>query len=77
MYDGKIVEVNPTYSIVSKEGLTDEIVALYQRLKDSGCLLQYVRSGAIAVTKSRTEELNEFLKQRQLDFEAQKNKNDI
>ena len=73
LYDGKIVEVNPTYAIVSKEGLTDEIVALYRRLKECDCLLQYVRSGAIAVTKSHTEELNEFLKQRELDFEAQKN----
>lgn len=68
-YDGKIVEVNPTYSIVSKEGLTEEIVMLYRELKKFDCVLQFVRSGAIAVTKSRREVLNEFLEERQKEYE--------
>lgn len=64
LFDGKIVEVNPTYSIVSKEGLPEEVMELYNRLKEHDCLLQYVSSGVIAVTKSRREELTEFLEQR-------------
>ena len=69
LYDGKIVEVNPTYSIVSKEGLTEDIATLYRKLKQFDSVLQFVRSGAIAVTKSRREELVEFLNERQEEQE--------
>ena len=61
LHDGKIVEVNSTYAIVSKEGLPEETVALYEKLKNFGCLLQYVSSGVVAVTKSLREPLAEFL----------------
>ena len=61
---GRIVEVNPAYSIVSKEGLPEEVRGLYDRLQAKGCVLQYVSSGVIAVTKSRREELAEYLQQR-------------
>lgn len=64
-YDGKIVEVNSTYAIVSKEGLPEETIELYRKLKGYGCILQYVSSGVVAVTKSRREELNEFLELRE------------
>ncbi len=61
---GKMVEVNPTYTIVSKEGMPDDIQELYENLKASDCLLQFVRSGIVAVTRSRREELSEFLEER-------------
>ena len=61
LHDGKIVEVNSTYAIVSKEGLPEETVALYEKLKNFGCLLQDVSSGVVAVTKSLREPLAEFL----------------
>lgn len=67
-YDAKIVEVNPTYSIVTMEGLTDDIRALFQCLKEMDCILQYVRSGSIAVTKARRELLNEFLARREAEL---------
>ena len=70
LYDGKIVEVNATYAIVSKEGLPTETLELYHKLKDFGCLLQYVSSGPVAVTKSRREELMEFLELRQEEKRA-------
>ncbi len=65
LYDGKMVEVNPTYTIVSKEGMPAEIHDLYTNLQGCDCLLQFVRSGIVAVTKSRREELSEFLEQRE------------
>lgn len=65
LYDGKIVEVNSTYAIVSKEGLPEDIMDLYHRLLDSDCLLQFVSSGVVAVTKSRRERLSEFLELRE------------
>lgn len=70
LYDGKIVEVNSTYAIVSKEGLPEETLELYRKLKGYGCLLQYVSSGVVAVTKSRREELNEFLELREEVYRA-------
>ncbi len=70
-YDGKMVEVNPTYTIVSKEGMPEEVTALYERIKAAGCLLQFVRSGVVAVTKSHREELSEFLDLREVQRMAQ------
>lgn len=61
LHDGKIVEVNSTYAIISKEGLPEETLALYEKLKSFDCLLQYVSSGVVAVTKSLREPLAEFL----------------
>ncbi len=67
-HDSKIVEVNATYSIVSKEGLPEGIMELYRKLRDFGCLLQFVSSGVVAVTKSHREELSEFLELREEDY---------
>lgn len=65
-YGAKIVEVNSTYSIVSLEGLPTDIRAVYLALKEADCLLQFVSSGIIAVTKSPREQLTEFLELRKM-----------
>jgi len=64
-YDASIIEVNPTYSIVMKHGVTDGIIALYRALDVFGCVLQYTRSGRIAVTRGMQEEVSKFLEQRE------------
>lgn len=56
--------MNATYSIVSKEGLPQGIRTLYEKLKAFNCLLQFVSSGVIAVTKSHREEFSEYLELR-------------
>lgn len=61
-----ISEVNPTYVIVMKSGKTEEILSLYKTLDAFGCVLQYTRSGRIAVTRSTQEQVSEFLEQREL-----------
>ncbi len=63
----RIVEVNPTYSIVEKKGTTEEILSLYAGLHEMGAILQFVRTGRIAVTKSKEERLNKYLEERELD----------
>ncbi len=68
LHDSKIVEVNAVYSIVSVEGLPETIMSLYHALKSFGCLLQFVSSGVIAVTKSRREALSEFLELREEEY---------
>lgn len=69
-HGAQIVEVNPTYTVVSKKGLTDDIMSLYYALNEFKCVLQYVRSGRIAITKSCTEYLDEFLEERRRSYEA-------
>ena len=56
--------MNPTYVIVMKNGRTEEILSLYRVLDDFGCVLQYTRSGRIAVTRSTQEEVTDYLEKR-------------
>jgi len=65
-HEASITEVNPTYVIVMKNGKTEDILNLYHALNDFGCVLQYTRSGRIAVTRSTQEQVSEFLEQREL-----------
>ena len=61
-HDARMMEVNPTYSTVLLAGLTEDIASLFQKLNDFGCLLQYTRSGRIAVTRSLEEPVSELIK---------------
>lgn len=54
-HDARMMEVNPTYSTVQYAGRTEEVTDLYSCLNNFGCLLQYGRSGRIAVTRSTEE----------------------
>ena len=73
-HGAQIVEVNPTYTVVSKKGMTDDIMSLYFALNEYKCVLQYVRSGRIAITKSCTEYLDEFLEERRRAYEELQSK---
>ena len=64
-FEASIIEVNPTYVIVMKYGVTDDIISLYRALDEFGCVLQYTRSGRIAVTRGTQEQVSEFLEQRE------------
>ena len=64
-FEASITEVNPTYVIVMKYGVTDDIISLYRALDEFGCVLQYTRSGRIAVTRGMQEQVSEFLEQRE------------
>ncbi len=66
-YDARFVEVNTTYSIVEKTGITEDVMELFHQLDIMGCVLQFVRSGRIAVTKSRVERLDQYLTQREME----------
>lgn len=56
-HDARMMEVNPTYTTVLLAGLTDEVTDLYNEFKRFNCLLQYTRSGRIAVTRSMDENI--------------------
>ena len=44
--------------------MSDEITALNSELQSLGCVLQFVRSGRVAITKSCVERVNEYLAER-------------
>lgn len=71
-YSAHIVEVNPTFSIVEMVGMSDDITSLYQELKQLNCVLQFVRSGCIAVSTSCFERVNEYLAHREERYQNQK-----
>ena len=48
----RIVEVNPVFSIVEMNGMSDDITHLYEELQAYNCVLQFVRSGRVAITTS-------------------------
>ena len=50
-----MMEVNPTYATVQIAGLTEEVQNLFSAFNDFGCLLQYSRSGRVAVTRNRPD----------------------
>lgn len=64
-HEARIVEVNPTYTIVEMTGITEEILNNFNQLNATGCVLQFVRTGRIAVTKSNIERLDQYIAQRE------------
>ena len=59
--DARIMEVNPTFCSVMLGGVTEDITNLYYALDKYNCLLQYTRSGRIAITRSTVEQVSDFL----------------
>ena len=60
-HDAQIIEVNPTYCTVMLSSVTEEIQNLFFELDKYGCVLQYTRSGRIALTRSTVEQVSDFL----------------
>ena len=64
-FQASIIEVNPTYTIVMMHGVTEDIISMFRALDAFGCVLQYTRSGRIAVTRGMQEQVSEFLEERE------------
>jgi len=60
-HDARMMEVNPTYSTVLLAGLSEDITDLFKCLSQFGCIVQYTRSGRIAVTRSIDEPITDYL----------------
>ena len=71
-YNARVVEVNPVFSIVEKNGMSEDITSLYGELKALNCVLQFVRSGRVAITTSCFERVNEFLDGREAGYNQSK-----
>lgn len=62
-YNARILEVTPAYTVIEKTGHKHETQALFKKLHDFK-ILQFTRSGRIAITKDNVELLSDFLKER-------------
>jgi len=62
-HNARILEITPEYIVIEKTGHKEETQELFQRLNEFG-VLQFIRSGRIAITRSPIEKLSEFLKER-------------
>ena len=71
-YHARIVEMNKVFTVIQKTGLSDETAALHDDLKSVG-VLQFVRSGRIAVSRAEQEPVFKFLKKREKERKQQLN----
>lgn len=60
-YDIRILEVTDTFVVLEKTGLYDETQELFDELSKSVGVLQFIRSGRVAITRSKTERLSDML----------------
>ncbi len=67
-HNARILEITSEYTVIEKTGHEEETQALFEGLNTFG-VLQFIRSGRIAITRSPVERLSEFLKQRDSLFE--------
>ena len=69
--DAQIIKVNPTFCTAMLSGVTKDIIALYTNLQERNCVLQYTRSGRIAITRNPVEEVNDLISMRENNMKNQ------
>lgn len=57
----RVIEINADYMVVEMTGRTDTIVNLYNEFVAQGCMLQFVKSGRVAVPRAPQPKLSEML----------------
>ena len=65
----RILEITREYTVIEKTGFAEETVALFKDLNQFK-VLQFTRSGRVAVTRDPIERLSEFLKERDAFLDA-------
>jgi acetolactate synthase-1/3 small subunit len=66
-HNARILEITKEYTVIEKTGHKEETQALFDGLNQFG-VLQFIRSGRIAITRSPIEKLSEFLRERDALF---------
>lgn len=61
----KILEMNETYTTMQLCVKPDAVTDLYKKLAKYKCILQYTRSGVVAITRDKVERVSEFLKEQE------------
>jgi len=60
-YNVRVLDINETSVVLEKSGHYDETQALFRELSESIGVLQFIRSGRVAITKSKVERLSDML----------------
>ncbi len=60
-YSIRILEMNETFVVFLKSGHYNETQELFEELSNTVGVLQFIRSGRIAITKSKVERLSDML----------------
>jgi acetolactate synthase-1/3 small subunit len=60
-YDARILEIDENCVVIEKTGHYDETQGLFKELSEQVPVLQFIRSGRIAITKSKVERLSDML----------------
>jgi len=68
IHNARILEITHEYTVIEKTGHKEETQALFEGLNEFG-VLQFIRSGRVAITRSPIEKLSEFLSVRDALFE--------
>lgn len=66
-YNARILEINENCVVVQKTGHHNETQALFDELSQLIGVLQFIRSGRIAINKSKTERLSDMLRERGIE----------
>lgn len=59
--NARVIEMNANYTVVELTGQTDTIVSLYNEFMAQKCIMQFVKSGRVAVPRSSVDNRNEQL----------------
>ena len=62
--NARILEVTKDFTVIEKTGHKDDTQSLFDELNNSCGVMQFIRSGRIALTRSKIEKVSEFLKER-------------
>jgi acetolactate synthase-1/3 small subunit len=60
-YNAQILDITETYVVIQKTGHYAETQSLFKELSQLIGVLQFIRSGRVAITKSKTERLSDML----------------
>ncbi len=63
-HGARIIEITEDYTVVEKTGHNNETTELFDEFQTLCGVLQFIRSGRIALTRSPIEQLSQFLKER-------------
>ncbi len=54
-WNGRIIEITPSFLVIEKTGTREETEALRQELEDKGQLLEYTRSGSVVLHRDMVD----------------------
>jgi acetolactate synthase-1/3 small subunit len=63
-HNARIIEMTNDYTVIEKTGHKDDTSILFTELQSTSGVMQFIRSGRVALTRSSIEKLSEFLKER-------------